>query len=201
MPFMRGSGSWPAVSALLVLLFVVAIHSASIPAPRCNVKFNSTLKITEIPDESPVNGTIAKVGRSRRSSTDSGIEHSSVSGGESPINYNDYLSEGEEVVKYLALSDEEVIPRLLANGWVLNQGDQLASRFADVIELRDNGWDMRDETFAIQADFNSRAAFGTAFRSLKISDKARPEGKHENTKYEHSLQWHDGSQPMEVSRC
>ena len=48
---MRGYSSQRGVFAILVLLFVIAVHSASVPAPRCNARANSTVKITVIPDQ------------------------------------------------------------------------------------------------------------------------------------------------------
>jgi hypothetical protein len=200
MSFVRGCGSWAIVSSLLVLLFAGAIHSASIPAPRCIAKFNSTLKITEIPDGGPVNDTVPKVGRIRRSSVgDSGIESSEPSVGEASIDFHDYVDDGIPMARWLKSSDEEVTADLVASGH-FQQGDHLASRFADFESLRDSGWNMRDQTSDLANNFNAFAAFGTALKSLRISDKARPAGKLEATIYEHTLQWMDGTQSREVSR-
>ena len=108
------------------------------------------------------------------------------------------MDEGIEIARYLESSDEEVTAALTARG-DLNPGDQLASRFTEFQSLMDSGWNMRDETPDLMNNFNSFAAFGTALKSLKISDKARPQGKQEATKYEHTLQWMDGSVSREVS--
>jgi len=200
MPFVRGRGSWAIVSTLLALLFVGAVHSASIPAPRCIAKSNSTLKITEIPDGGPVNGTVPKVGRIRRmdSTDDSGIESSEPSVGEASIDFHDYVDDGIQMARWLKSSDDEVTANLVANG-DFQQGDHLASRFADLESLRDSGWNKRDQTSDLANNFNAFAAFGTALKSLRISDKARPQGKLEATIYEHTLQWMDGTQSREVS--
>lgn len=237
MPPIRGCGSWPVVSIILALFFVSAVHSTNITspscktkfnstlkitvipdphrvrradkpligspsniAPRCNARFNSTVKVTEIPDGGSKNGTVPKVGHIRRSdSADSGIEHSESSGNEDPIDYPDYVDQGYDFAPYLQRSDEEVTAALVAAHY-FDPGDQLASRFTDFSEFRNSGWNMRDETAQLRQDFNKHAAFGTALRSLRISDKARPEGKHEYTLYEHTLQWMDVSQSREVSQ-
>ena len=251
------------VLTILVLFLASAVHPANVTAPSCKTNFNSTLKITVIPDPhrvrrddrplgagpsnvaprckakfnstvSAVNATVPKVGRIRRadkspggaslgsgnsrseisdppppgsgakaghirrSEPDSGLE-SEPSVGEASIDYHDYVNEGIEIARYLKGSDEEVTAALVATG-NLDQGEQLASRFTEFQSLRDSGWNMRDETPSLMSDFNSFAAFGTALKSLKISDKARPQGKQEATKYEHTLQWMDGSVSREVSR-
>jgi hypothetical protein len=48
---MRGYGSQPGVFAISVLLFFITVHSASVPAPRCNARANSTVKITVVEDQ------------------------------------------------------------------------------------------------------------------------------------------------------
>jgi hypothetical protein len=98
----------------------------------------------------------------------------------------------------LKSSDDEVTAALVSRG-DLHQGDQLASRFADFQSFRDSGWHMRDQTSDLLNGFNTFAAFQTALKSLKISDKPRPQGKLEATIYEHTLQWMDGSESREVS--
>ena len=153
---------------------------------------------SEISDPPPPN-SVARLGHIRRSEPDSGIESLEPSVGEASIDYHDYVDEGIEIARYLKSSDEEVTAELVSNH-LLGQGDQLASRFTELQSLRDSGWNLRDETSNLMNNFNSFAAFGTALKSLKIFDKARPQGKQEATKYEHTLQWMDGSVPREVSR-
>jgi hypothetical protein len=51
MPSLRGCGSRPIVTTILILLLVIAAHSASITGPRCNARSNSTVKITVIPTQ------------------------------------------------------------------------------------------------------------------------------------------------------
>jgi hypothetical protein len=108
------------------------------------------------------------------------------SGDEMDIDYDSYVSEGIGIAKYLELSDEVVFAALEASGH-LEPDEQLASPFTDVSEFKSNGWNMRDETPALLEDFNDQAAFVSALKSLGISDKARPQGKHEFTEYEHTL--------------
>jgi hypothetical protein len=116
------------------------------------------------------------------------------SGDESLIDYDSYVSEGIEIAKYLELSDDEVFAALEASGH-LKPDEQLASPFTDVSAFKSNGWDMRDSTPELLKDFNGQAPFPTALKSLGISDKARPQGKHEFTEYEHTLPYMlDGKQ-------
>lgn len=140
----------------------------------------------------------ANVGRIRRSEPDSGIESEDESVGEESVDYHDYVDEGIEIARWLKSSDDEVTAALVSRG-DLHQGDQLASRFADFQSFRDSGWNMRDQTPDLLNNFNTFAAFRTALKSLKISDKPRPQGKLEATIYEHTLQWMDGSESREVS--
>ena len=108
------------------------------------------------------------------------------SGDEDLIDYDEYVNEGIGIAPYLKLSDDEVTAALSASGH-LDPGEQLASVFKDVSEFKRNGWNMEDMTPYLLKDFSSQAPFGTALKSLGISDKARPEGKHEYTEYEHTL--------------
>lgn len=289
MPFTRGCGSLPMVLTILVLFLVSVVHSANVTAPSCKTKFNSTLKITVIPDPhrvrrddrplgagssnvaprckakfnstvSAVNATVPKVGRIRRADKSPGgaspgaqspgaqppgaqspgsqspgaqwppgtqspggnwpgeqslgssvydaqvsddedwparhgPKHGSGSGtsaqmpdsgDEDLIDYDEYVNEGIGIAPYLKLSDDEVTAALSASGH-LDPGEQLASVFKDVSEFKSNGWNMEDMTPYLLKDFSSQAPFGTALKSLGLSDKARPEGKHEYTEYEHTL--------------
>lgn len=122
------------------------------------------------------------------------------SGDEESIDYDGYVSEGIGLAHYLERSDDEVTAALEASGH-LEPGEQLASEFKAVSEFKDNGWNMADRTPYLLKDFNSQAPFGTALKSLGVSDKARPEGKHEYTEYEHTLPYMLDGVEEKVSHC
>ena len=108
------------------------------------------------------------------------------SGDEESVDYDGYVSEGIGIAHYLEHSDDELIAALEASGH-LDSGEQLASEFNDVSEFKSNGWNMADMTPYLLKYFNSQAPFGTALKSLGISNRARPGGKHEYTEYGRTL--------------
>lgn len=116
------------------------------------------------------------------------------------IDYHGYMDEGIEIAKYLELSDNEVRAALETSGH-LEPDEQLASPFPEVSEFKNNGWQMEDRTPELLKDFNDQAPFVTALKSLGISDKARPQGKHEFTRYDHTLPYMLDGHEEKVSQC
>lgn len=147
------------------------------------------------------------VGRIRRADKPSGVGssgsegsesgHSDVSSQEPAIDYQRYVDEGYAIAQYLKAPDTNVVAALVAHN-IPKAGDRLASRFTDVGEFRSNGWDLEDDTPELLRNFDAQAAFGTALRSLGVSDKARPQGKHEYIHYAHTLPWMRDGKSIQV---
>lgn len=180
----RGCGSRFTVCIILILLLVGAVCTASIPAPGGNA-------------------TVVNRDLDRRSDANSPGAQSWISGGShrslwDPTNptpdivFQDFIDRGKAIGEYLQADDDAAAAALLMAAKMLN-APPLVSTFTDVNAFGSNGWATVDVTPQLLENFNNIVPIWTAIRSLGLSAEARPRGRNECTRYEHTLPWlHDG---------
>jgi hypothetical protein len=180
MRFVRNGGGSPSIVCLiLIFLSVSLVYAASIPAPRR--------------DSASIEGNLTR-------RADSPLSLSEDSDEAPEINYDEYVAMGGAILELLKASDKEATD-ILRHAGRMQPGQPLASKWTDANAFRSNGWNSKDETPDLLEFFSDNLPFVTAFRSLGISDKARPQGKVGLMKYKHTLPWLRGGQSMQVSPC
>ena len=114
----------------------------------------------------------------------------------------DNIQDGGLVAAYMRASEGEITADLVTKG-KLSSGGTIASQFTDVSAFQSSGWEESDATEKLRGEkgLGKKLHFVSALQSLGISDKAKPEGKQEYTKYDHVLPWVRDGQTMEVSGC